>query len=186
MNMLFKICIDKNNPAQIWLTYTFRQLSSVNVHATMICIINDWINVSFEIHIDKKPCINTSKPYHQAFKLDNFNAVKRRSVNDWTRYQCLIWDLFRWENPAQIWVNYTIKHLNSVHVYAVTIIILSVSIKLELFICWLRVFPTLYSGFLWRTFSTCNTGGNLVLQGYGRPRNEHWYTGYLTIFAKFA
>ena len=149
MNMLFKICIDKNNPAQIWLTYTFRQLSSVNVHATMICIINDWINVSFEIHIDKKPCINTSKPYHQAFKLDNFNAVMRRTVNDWTRYQRLIWDLFRWENPAQIWVNYTIKHLNSVNVYAVTIIILSASVKLELFICWLRVFPTLYLGFLW-------------------------------------
>ena len=61
MNMLFKICIDKNNPAQIWLTYTFRQLSSVNVHAAMICIINDWINVSFEIHIDKKPCINMKK-----------------------------------------------------------------------------------------------------------------------------
>ena len=52
INMLFKICIDKNNPAQIWLTYTFRQLSSVNVHAVMICKINDWINVLFEIHID--------------------------------------------------------------------------------------------------------------------------------------
>ena len=35
------------------------------------------------------------------------------------------------------------EKLNSVNVYAVTIIILSVSIKLELFICWLRVFPTL-------------------------------------------
>ena len=58
MNMLFKICIDKNNPAQIWLTYTFRQLSSVNVHAVMICIINDWINVLFEIHIDKKKTLH--------------------------------------------------------------------------------------------------------------------------------
>ena len=49
----------------------------------MICIINDWINVLFEIHIDKKkPCINTSKPYHQAFKVDNFNAVMRRTVDD--------------------------------------------------------------------------------------------------------
>ena len=35
----------------------------------------------------------------------------------------------------KILLNYTIKHLNSVNVYAVTIIILSASVKLELFIC---------------------------------------------------
>ena len=55
-------------------------------------------------------------------------------------------------------------------------------------ICWLtisplfyfqpRASPTLYPGFLWllcfqKTFSMCNTGRKLVLQGYGRPWKKY-------------
>ena len=40
MNMLFEIYIHKNNPAQIWLTCTFKHLSSVNVFAAISDMYN--------------------------------------------------------------------------------------------------------------------------------------------------
>ena len=40
MNMLFEIYIHKNNPAQIWLTCTFKLLSSVNVFAAISDMYN--------------------------------------------------------------------------------------------------------------------------------------------------
>ena len=43
------LCCD---PAQIWLTYTFKHLTLG--YAVMICIIHDWVNMSIEIYIDKK------------------------------------------------------------------------------------------------------------------------------------
>ena len=46
--------MDKNNPAQIWSTYNFKDLISVNIYAVMICIINNWINMFTEIYKDKK------------------------------------------------------------------------------------------------------------------------------------
>ena len=46
--------MDKNNPAQIWSTYTFKDFISVNIYAVMICIINNWINMFTEIYKDKK------------------------------------------------------------------------------------------------------------------------------------
>ena len=49
--MLLEIYINKKKPAQIWLTYTFKELSLVNVYAVMICIIHDWINMLIEIYM---------------------------------------------------------------------------------------------------------------------------------------
>ena len=54
MNILFLIYMDKNNPAQIWSTYTFKDLISINIYAVMIRIINNWINMFTEIYKDKK------------------------------------------------------------------------------------------------------------------------------------
>ena len=50
--MLFEITIDKNYPALMWLTYTFKDFSLIYGYA-VICIVSDWIDLSIEIYIDR-------------------------------------------------------------------------------------------------------------------------------------
>ena len=53
MNMLFEITIDKNYPALMWLTDTFKDFSLIYGYAVMIFIVSDWIDLSIEIYIDR-------------------------------------------------------------------------------------------------------------------------------------